>query len=136
MENFTPTSALLGGAIIGLSALVLLLFVGRIAGISGIVSGIWSAKNSDRVWRVLFVVGLVLGCFLAVYLGAPQPAVPMASTPILILAGLLVGVGTVVGSGCTSGHGVCGMSRLSIRSIVATVIFMACGIITVWLTRA
>ncbi|WP_416305896.1 YeeE/YedE family protein [Neptunicella sp. SCSIO 80796] len=136
MDNFTPVSALFGGALIGLSAWLLWWLIGRIAGISGIVSGINVSLSSETRWRLLFVGGLILGCFLAVQFGAQRPQAPSGSTTLLIIAGLLVGTGTVIGSGCTSGHGVCGISRFSKRSISATLIFMAVAMLTVWLMRA
>ncbi len=132
---FTPASALLGGAIIGLAVTLLLLFNGKIAGISGILGGllIWSKENSG--WRLSFMLGLLTApllysCF------APLPEAHIdSSNSALIVSGLLVGVGTRYGSGCTSGHGVCGISRLSLRSLVATMIFMAVGFITVFVMR-
>lgn len=135
MQNFTPVSALIGGGFIGLAALLLWLLIGRIAGISGIVSGIKLSLSSEIRWRVLFVGGLIAGCFIAVHFGAVKPVVPQGSTSLLIIAGLLVGAGTVIGSGCTSGHGVCGMSRLSKRSITATCLFMTIAMLTVYLMR-
>ncbi|WP_016956124.1 YeeE/YedE family protein [Catenovulum agarivorans] len=139
MENFTPVSALIGGGLIGFAALLLLLLLGRIAGISGIVSQLFSKQAnwfSQNIWRVLFVIGLVLGPIVAVNLfDVLAPQAPTGNSVTLIIAGLLVGFGAVYGSGCTSGHGVCGISRLSKRSIVATCVFMATAMLTVWLTR-
>ncbi|WP_440906141.1 YeeE/YedE family protein [Catenovulum sp. SX2] len=139
MENFTPVSALIGGGLIGFAALLLLLLLGRIAGISGIVSQLFSKQDdwiSQNIWRVLFVIGLVLGPIVAVNLfDVLAPQAPTGNSVTLIIAGLLVGFGAVYGSGCTSGHGVCGISRLSKRSIVATCVFMATAMLTVWLTR-
>ncbi len=119
--------ALIGGLLIGLSGALLLLTVGRIAGISGIING--AIGNPDRSWRLAFLAGLISGgiALLYVYPEALQPVVN-ASAPRLILSGLLVGLGTVIGGGCTSGHGVCGIGRLSVRSIVATLVFMAAAI--------
>jgi uncharacterized membrane protein YedE/YeeE len=128
------TNAWLGGLLIGLASTLLLLALGRVAGISGIVSGIL-VPAKDRIWRVGFVLGLVLGGAAAMlFLGV----VPVSSSPLylLALAGLLVGFGTVMGAGCTSGHGICGVARLSKRSIVATIVFMAAGILTVWGKKA
>jgi uncharacterized membrane protein YedE/YeeE len=136
VENFTPFSALAGGALIGLSASFLLLATGRIAGISGIVGGLVSSDVDDRLWRLLFIVGLIGGCF-AVRL-ASGDAIPVsisASTGELVLAGLCVGLGTRFANGCTSGHGVCGIARLSPRSIAATLTFMATGALTVFAVR-
>ncbi len=136
MENFTPFSALVGGAIIGLSAVILLLFKGRIAGVSGIVGGVLLPTSGDFFWRVLFVIGLIAGgMFYQLFGGSTENIQPVVSAPLLMLAGLLVGIGTTLGSGCTSGHGICGISRLSIRSIVATVVFMLSGIATVFIVR-
>lgn len=135
MTEFTPISSLIGGILIGLSSLLMLGFNGRIAGISGIVGGLWGASPSERGWRAAFLAGL-LGGGLLVLLVAPRAfgdGSP-ASMPFIIVAGLLVGFGTRTGGGCTSGHGVCGMSRLSARSIVATLIFMTVAAITVLLT--
>ena len=139
MENFTPISALIGGGLIGLSALLLLVLLGRIAGISGIVIQLFSTQGgwlSNNLWRATFVIGLILGPVIAVTLfDVLPPQAPTGNTITLIIAGLLVGFGAVYGSGCTSGHGVCGISRFSKRSIVATCVFMATAMITVLLTR-
>lgn len=136
MENFTPYSALIGGALIGLAAAILLLFNGRIAGISGILGGLLRPAEDDRGWRVAFVIGLIAGPLLYRLIAGPVPAVTLeAPLPLLIAGGLLVGFGTNLGSGCTSGHGVCGMARLSPRSVVATVAFMLAGALTVYVVR-
>jgi uncharacterized membrane protein YedE/YeeE len=134
MENFTPIASLCGGMLIGLSASILLLCDGKIAGISGIVGGLLKPIPNDTAWRILFVVGLLTGGFLF-RLFAPQVFTfsISRSTGALILAGLLVGFGTRLGNGCTSGHGVCGISRFSTRSIVATITFMVTGIATVYI---
>lgn len=134
MENFTPIASLLGGLLIGLSAALLLLCDGKIAGISGIVGGIINPTKNDTLWRLLFVAGLLTGG-LAFSLFSPQALTigVSRSTGALIAAGLLVGFGTRLGNGCTSGHGVCGISRFSQRSILATIIFMATGILTVFI---
>ncbi|MCC5880347.1 MAG: YeeE/YedE family protein [Idiomarina sp.] len=126
MENFTPISSLLGGAMIGAGALVLMAFLGRIAGISGITSSaIFSADG--RAWRLAFVVGLLVGPLVVGLLWADfSYATPSLGWEVVV-AGLLVGIGTGIGSGCTSGHGICGIGRLSMRSIVATLVFMAAG---------
>jgi uncharacterized protein len=127
---------LIGGLLIGLAAALLLLFNGRIAGISGILGGLIDANPiSERLWRGAFVIGLVCGA--AVYSGfhgGLPLQLPVRSSGLL-LAGLLVGFGTRLGSGCTSGHGVCGLARSSPRSLVATATFIACGMLTVYLTR-
>lgn len=131
--HFTPLESAIGGVVIGAAASMLILFCGRVAGISGILGGVLSRANSDKGWRIAFLLGLVLSPVLW-RLVAPLPAVNItAPWPILVVAGLLVGVGTRYGSGCTSGHGVCGLSRLSVRSLVATLTFMAAAFITVWL---
>ena len=136
MENFTPVSGLIGGLLIGLSTVLLILFNGRIAGISGIVGGVLTRKASEIGWRAVFVVGLLIGAF--VYMLATGVALPVniqASLPVTVIAGLLVGFGTRLGSGCTSGHGVSGIARFSKRSIVATLVFFITAIITVFLTH-
>ena len=136
MENFTPVSGLIGGLLIGLAATLLLLLNGRLSGISGIVGGLLAAKSSDTGWRVAFVAGLLLGAFFYVLAtGGSLPVRMQASVPVLVVAGLLVGFGTQLGSGCTSGHGVCGLARLSKRSIVATSVYFVVAMLTVFLTR-
>jgi uncharacterized protein len=136
VENFTPFSGLVGGLLIGLAAALLLLLNGRISGISGIVGGLLAPKSSDAGWRVVFVVGLLLGAFIYMLAtGGTIPVTMQASLPVLVVAGLLVGFGTHLGSGCTSGHGVCGIARLSKRSIVATSVFFGVAMLTVFLTR-
>ena len=134
MVHFTPAASLIGGMLIGLSSAALLLFNGKIAGISGIVGGMLSPTRQDTLWRVFFIVGLLSGGFLIRWF-SPQAFVIAInrSASALILAGFLVGFGTRLGNGCTSRHGVCGMSRLSPRSLVATAIFMATGALTVFL---
>lgn len=136
MENFTPISALAGGAMIGAAAAVLLWLNGRIAGISGILNGVLVPQSGDTAWRALFLLGLVAGASLYVSLN-PAGYAPRTGFPIglLIAGGLLVGFGTRMGSGCTSGHGVCGVARLSIRSAIATVAFLLTGIFTVFVVR-
>ena len=133
LVQFTPFLSFLGGVLIGCATWILLLFCGRIAGISGILGGVLSRGTPDRGWRLAFLVGIIISPLLYA-LVYPLPAIEVsASWPILIIAGLLVGIGTRDGSGCTSGHGVCGLSRLSPRSLVATLTFMAVAFITVWL---
>ncbi|WP_440026126.1 YeeE/YedE family protein [Chromobacterium amazonense] len=132
--HFTPWSALAGGALIGLAAAWLIVLNGRIAGISGIVGNLL-APSADKGWRLAFVAGLVLSPWLYRVFAAP-PNIIVDSRPwLLITAGLLVGFGTRLGSGCTSGHGVCGLARLSPRSLAATLAFMAAGFAAVWLVR-
>ena len=134
--EFTPVSGLLGGALIGLAAVLLLLANGRIAGISGIVGGLLTRATADMGWRVAFVLGLWLGALVYWLVRGELFAVELATSwPVMLIAGLLVGFGTRMGGGCTSGHGVCGIARLSKRSIVATLVFMGAGIITVFVTR-
>jgi uncharacterized protein len=136
MEHFTPVSSLIGGLLIGFSAALLLLFAGKIAGISGIVGGLLSPAKDDVLWRLLFVVGLLTGGFVFHQISPQSFAIAISrSTSALILAGLLVGFGTRLGNGCTSGHGVCGISRFSRRSILATVTFLVTGILTVFVVN-
>ncbi len=133
--SFTPWCSLAGGALIGLAATLLVLFNGRIAGISGIVGGLLEPARGDVTWRAAFVAGLVAAP-LAWALLAALPRLHMAAgPPMLIVAGLLVGIGTRYGSGCTSGHGVCGLSRGSARSLAATATFMAAGFAVVFVVR-
>lgn len=128
--------SIIGGAILGLAASLFLLFNGRVTGVSGITSGILKSESSDRTWRLLFVIGLVAGGMIY-HFSNPQvfQLISKANLYDYMFAGLLVGVGTVMGSGCTSGHGVCGISRFSIRSIVATSIFIVFGIIGLYLFK-
>jgi len=136
MANFTPLSAAIGGALIGLSAVLLMLLAGRVAGVSGIAAGILGIGSTDRDWRIAFIAGLILAPVVAMLAGyaVPVPAMP-ASWVVVIVAGLLVGFGARLGGGCTSGHGICGIARLSKRSIVATMVFMGTAVVTVALTR-
>jgi len=136
LEHFTPFSALLGGGLIGLSESLLLMTTGRITGISGIIAGMLVPASDGRLWRGLFVAGLILGCGLVRLVSADAvPITIAASSGELLVAGLLVGFGTRLANGCTSGHGICGVSRLSPRSIVATLTFMASGALTVFIMR-
>ncbi|ATL99158.1 hypothetical protein CK910_12190 [Aeromonas sp. CA23] len=125
--------ALAGGMLVGLSALMLMLFNGKVAGISGILAG---AMQHRHAWRWLFLLGLGAGAWLAFFLDwARLPSFDtLPAWPLVLLAGLLVGIGTRLGNGCTSGHGICGMGRLSVRSILATLTFMATGALTVFVT--
>lgn len=136
MHNFTPLASLFGGMLIGLSASAMLLLDGKIAGISGILAGVLKPVRGDTLWRLCFLGGLIAGGFLlrifrpdAFDFGVIRPFT------LLIIAGLLVGFGTRLGSGCTSGHGVCGVSRLSPRSFVATMTFIFTGALTVYLVN-
>lgn len=136
LENFTPVSALLGGALIGLSASLLLFLNGRMAGISGIMNGLFSAPQKEEIWRGLFLLGLIIGAVIfqlltnnSLNLRQDYPLL------LIVLGGFLVGVGTRMGSGCTSGHGICGIANFSIRSIAATVTFMLSGMVTVFVLK-
>lgn len=142
--NFTPFSAIVGGALIGLSAAALLLAKGRIAGISGIAGGVVFPERGDTLWRVLFVAGLILGGLIYRLISSAETGQllmgvehiqAVVSTPLLIVGGILVGTGTTIGSGCTSGHGICGLARRSPRSLVATLSFMISGFITVFIVH-
>lgn len=133
--HFTPWSALAGGALIGAAAVWLMLSDGRIAGISGIVGGLLRPYAGDVGWRIAFIVGILLAPWAYRLVAVVPEAQIDAGTAMLVTAGLLVGFGTRLGSGCTSGHGVCGLSRLSWRSLVATLCFMATGFLTVFVVR-
>jgi len=133
MHDFTPISSLAGGALIGLASVWLLAADGRIAGVSTILHGIFSSPQ-DR-WRMAFVAGLLLAGFAWQAAGAPVPLRAGFSPGWAALAGLLVGFGTRMGSGCTSGHGVCGLGRMSLRSLVAVITFMAAGMVSAYVTR-
>jgi uncharacterized membrane protein YedE/YeeE len=132
---FTPWSALVSGVLIGIAATVFALFNGRIAGISGIVGGLLRPVLAEVPWRVAFLVGMLVAPLAYLAFGAMRPIVIDTGYPMLVAAGLIVGAGTRMGGGCTSGHGVCGISRLSPRSIVATLAFMAAGFATVYVVR-
>lgn len=132
---FTPAAALAGGVLIGVAAGIFAVFNGRVAGISGILGGLLHPKRRDTAWRAAFIGGLVAAPLLyAAFEPLPRPQIA-ASDGALILAGLLVGVGTRYGAGCTSGHGVCGLGRLSLRSLVATLTFLTVGIATTYVVR-
>ena len=130
MSSFTPLASLAGGALIGASASALLLLNGRIAGISGVFAGMLTPRSGDLAWRVLFFAGLLAGGWLVARLSPSAIQASRQPLILLVLAGLLVGFGTRLGGGCTSGHGVCGLSQLSWRSLVATVTFMAFGVLS------
>ena len=134
-SSFTPWSALIGGVLVGLAAASFLLLNGRIAGISGILGGLLTPTVGDISWRIAFLAGLIGAPALWALVAQLPPIQITAGYPVLILAGLIVGVGTRYGSGCTSGHGVCGLSRLSPRSLVATLSFMFAGFATVFVIR-
>lgn len=134
-EAFTPWSSLAGGALIGLAAALFILLNGRIAGISGIIGGLLAPTPGDIRWRLAFVIGMLAAPTIwLLFASAPTMQID-ASYPLLIAAGLLVGIGSRYGSGCTSGHGVCGLSRLSPRSLAATLSFMGAGFATVYVVR-
>ena len=133
--NFTPIPAFVGGIIIGLAVIIFLVGNGRLAGISGIVDNLFFSKN-NRLDNILFIVGIILGP--TIYQTVTKSIIPFTITtsiPVIILGGIFVGVGTKIGSGCTSGHGICGISRFSIRSIVATLVFLTTGTLTVLVMR-
>ncbi len=135
MHNFTPVASLAGGILIGLASVWLLAANGRIAGVSGILHGLFAQPPGDRLWRLFFILGLVTaGIAWHAYAG-PAPAREGFGLGWAAAAGLLVGFGTRIGGGCTSGHGVCGLGRLSLRSLVAVAIFMATGIVTAVIVR-
>lgn len=136
MHDFTPIPALIGGAIIGLAASLLLLTHGKVAGISGLYGSLLRPGTSDRAFRLSFIAGLLAaGALVRLAWPSAFASTWSASLPVTLLAGLIVGFGTQLGNGCTSGHGVCGLSRLSVRSLVATLTFMATGFATVFVVR-
>ena len=134
MTDFTPFTAMIGGGLIGLAAFVLLIFNGRIAGISGIVNNLIFSNERYR-WQFLFVIGLIISPIISTSLGFQLPSTISAPWYVIIIAGFAVGFGAKLGSGCTSGHGICGIGRLSLRSVIATCLFMLSGIITVYITQ-
>jgi len=134
-QHFTPWTSLGGGVLIGLAAGLFVLLNGRIAGISGVLGGLLAPRAGDLAWRILFVAGLLLAPTVYGLVATPPHQRSPRPYPTLAAAGLLVGVGTRFGAGCTSGHGVCGVSRLSPRSLIATLSFMAAGFATVFITR-
>ncbi len=137
MENFTPYTSLAGGILLGISASLLMYLNGRVAGISGIVSGLLSNVSvTEKAWRAAFVIGVIGGAAIYAYF-FPVVIEPRGhtTTALLVLGGLFVGFGTAMGSGCTSGHGICGISRFSLRSITATMVFLIAGIVTVYIAK-
>ncbi|GLT19822.1 membrane protein [Vibrio zhanjiangensis] len=135
MTNDIPWLSLIGGGLLGLSAAFLLLVSGKVAGISGIINGLLSPTKGDIIWRVLFLSGLVIGGLVGlITMGIQAPDTNSIPIYILVLGGFLVGFGTRLANGCTSGHGICGIGRLSLRSLLATGTFILVAIITVWLT--
>ncbi|MFC4260451.1 YeeE/YedE family protein [Marinobacter lacisalsi] len=134
-NHFTPWSALAGGLVIGVAASLFVLLNGRIAGISGILGGLLTPASGDVRWRIAFLAGMIIAPLLWATVATLPPIEVNASYPVIVVAGLLVGIGTRYGSGCTSGHGVCGLSRFSPRSLLATGAFMLAGFVTVYLVR-
>ena len=133
--NFTPGLSLLGGVLAGIASALFILNNGRIAGISGILGGLLSPRKDDIIWRIAFLLGLIAAPTVTLlFMPAPEVTIE-AETATLLIAGILVGVGTRYGSGCTSGHGICGLSRLSPRSLIATLTFMAAGVAIVFVMR-
>ena len=138
MENFTPVSALLGGALIGLASGLYLVLNGRIAGISGILGSLLTCSSplTDRLEKLAFIAGMIIAPILILAMSPIKAqTIVTASWPVIIIAGLIVGFGTRLGSGCTSGHGICGLSRLSARSLIATMCFMMAGIASTFVIR-
>lgn len=136
MTDFTPISATIGGALIGMAAVLLMASLGRIAGISGIVGGLTTTDTSDRGWRLAFLGGLIVAPLIAaIFWPDGLTSQFTVSLPLIIVAGVMVGLGTTLGNGCTSGHGVCGNARLSMRSLVATLTFMSTGVATTFVVR-
>lgn len=136
MEDFTPISGLVGGLLLGSATALLLWLNGRLAGISGVVGGLLTPKSGGAGWRVAFVAGILLGAFVWTLVAVGGDLVQVeTSLPVLVVAGLLVGFGTRLGSGCTSGHGLCGLSRFSRRSVAATLVFFGVAMLTVFLVR-
>ena len=134
--NFTPVMSLIGGVLIGFAALFLMTMNGRVMGISGILGSLTNSSTKDRSWRIAFIIGTIIGPFLVMMAtGTPIEIRPVSSGVVLMTAGLIVGLGTSIGSGCTSGHGICGLARFSTRSLAAVCIFMATAIATVAVIR-
>ena len=138
MTSFAPVSGLVGGALIGLAAIILMLTIGRIAGVCGVaLNAVTASDAAGRSWRLAFLLGLPLGALLVSALGLKDwsSITFPATTPMTVIAGFIVGVGSIAGSGCTSGHGICGLARFSMRSVVATITFIATGAATVFIIR-
>ena len=135
MTEFTPWAGLVGGLLIGAAATLLLWLNGRIAGVSGIVGGLLARNPGDSSWRLLFIGGLLLGGFIYQTLTSSLGVAIQQPLPLMLLAGFIVGFGTRIGSGCTSGHGVCGLGRKSVRSLTATTVFMLSAVVTVYIIR-
>ncbi len=135
IATYDPIAALLGGALIGLAATMLLLFNGRVAGVAGIMDGAIAAPGPERDWRTAFLVGLIFAPVIFAFFGGTLPRPVLPPLPEVVIAGLLVGIGTRLGNGCTSGHGICGLARLSPRSFAAVGTFVAAAVATVFLVR-
>ena len=133
--EFTPWSAIAGGVLIGIAATLLLFLNGRIAGVSSVIGGLFSSAASETTWRLSFLIGLIVGAGIYVLRDSDSSVGFDVGWPIFVLAGLLTGIGTQFSAGCTSGHGVCGIARASLRSITATITFIAFGGLTVFVTR-
>ena len=132
--NFTLLNSLMGGILIGIAAIIIFFVNGRIMGISGILGNLIATKETDqKFWRIIFILGVLIGPLIFILLFKEIKSEMVANTTLLIISGFLVGLGTSLGNGCTSGHGICGLSRFSIRSIVATLVFVISGMITVYL---
>jgi len=136
MENFTPVASLIGGILIGLSASAMLYFNGKIAGISGIVAGLLTPMDKDNLWRATFLAGLITGGIILRLVSPEALTINIARSGVTFaLAGLLIGFGARLGNGCTSGHGVCGVSRFSVRSVIATATFVVIGALAVYVVN-
>ena len=135
ITDFTPFASLLGGVLIGLSAVILMVFNGRIAGMTAMLGGLLEPKSPDAPWRLAFLAGAIAAPFVATLMGAEFGFAEPTTGLLLVLGGVIVGVGVTYGSGCTSGHGVCGLARLSGRSLAAVATFMAAGFVTVFVLR-
>lgn len=135
MTQLTLLDSIFGGLVLSIAALCMLFGIGKLSGISGILYNLKNSKSPSEHWRIVFTLGLVISPFFAHFLGFSLPSSIDVSWPAIIIGGLLVGFGTRIGSGCTSGHGICGIGRLSMRSVVATITFMSTGIITVFIVN-
>jgi uncharacterized protein len=134
--NFTPWPALVGGIFIGLASAVLLWCNGRIFGVSGIIGGLFNPLKGDILWRLYVIIGLLMGSTISHFILDTPVSIDVKSTPVLVVGGFLIGIGSRLGSGCTSGHAICGISRFSLRSITATCTFVGTGVLTVYLMNA
>lgn len=135
MFDLIPWNALFGGMLLGLSSAILMLFNGKIAGISGIVSGVINPKKNDYLWQSLFLIGMVISAYLVSPFGFLLPEIGDINLLLVVFGGLCVGFGTRLGNGCTSGHGIVGIGRLSVRSVIATIVFLSVGMIVVYIRQ-